>query len=157
MPGIAEIALGAAPIAGGALLGVAAGNLKPADIRGQIKQDFDLLDRIPAEDTERRANLQRSINRRIDQLVTAGDRTRELREAALSYKGNWRDIVLFVCTMLFTFIWWHVSHSRTNWLTIFIFMIVLSVIAGVYALRGALRAVRHFLRERRRSRHASAG
>ena len=114
MPGIAEIALGAAPIAGGALLGVAAGNLKPADIRGQIKQDFDLLDRIPAEDTERRANLQRSINRRIDELVTAGDRTRELREAALSYKGNWRDIVLFVCTMLFTFIWWHVSHARTN-------------------------------------------
>ena len=148
MPGIAEIALGAAPIAGGALLGVAAGNLKPADIRGQIKQDFDLLDRIPAEDTERRANLQRSINRRIDQLVTAGDRTRELREAALSYKGNWRDIVLFVCTMLFTFIWWHVSHSRTNWLTIFIFMIVLSVVAGVYALRGAFRALRHLIRER---------
>ncbi len=28
MPGIAELALGAAPIAGGALLGVAAGNIK---------------------------------------------------------------------------------------------------------------------------------
>ena len=48
MPGIAEIALGAAPIAGGALLGVAAGNLKPPDVRGQIKQDFDLLDRHTA-------------------------------------------------------------------------------------------------------------
>ncbi|MET0995910.1 MAG: hypothetical protein ABWY20_18345, partial [Mycobacterium sp.] len=91
------------------------------------------------------------------ELVTAGDRTRELREAALSYKGNWRDIVLFVCTMLFTFIWWHVSHSRTNWLTIFVFMIVLSIISGLYALRGAIRALRHFLREQRRSRHASAG
>ena len=76
MPGIAEIALGAAPIAGGALVGVAAGNLKPSDIRGQIKQDLDLLDRIPPEDTERRANVQRSINRRIDELVTAGDRSR---------------------------------------------------------------------------------
>ena len=157
MPGIAEIALGAAPIAGGALLGVAAGNLKAPDVRGQIKQDMDLLERIPPEDTERRANLQRSINRRIDELVTAGDRTRELREAARSYKGNWRDIVLFVCTMLFTFIWWHVSHSRTNWLVIFIFMIVLSVISGVYALRGAFRALHHLIRDRgHRSGHNSA-
>ena len=157
MPGIAELALGAAPIAGGALLGVAAGNLKGPDIRGQIKQDFDLLERIPPEDTERRANVQRSINQRIDALVTAGDRTRELREAALSYKGNWRDIVLFVCTMLFTLIWWHVSHSRTNWLMIFILMIVLSVISGVYALRGAFRALRRLIHERgHRSGHNSA-
>lgn len=32
MPGIAEIALGAAPIAGGALLGAVAGNLKAPDV-----------------------------------------------------------------------------------------------------------------------------
>jgi hypothetical protein len=157
MPGIAEIALGAAPIAGGALLGVAAGNLHAPDVRGQIKEDMDLLERIPPEDTERRANLQRSINQRIDALVAAGDRNRSLREAARSYQGNWRDIVLFVCTMLFTFIWWHVSHSRTNWLTIFVFMIVLSIISGLYALRGGIRALRHLMHHRRhRSGHNSA-
>ncbi len=44
MPGIAELALGAAPIAGGALLGAAAGNLKPPDVRGLITKDLDLLD-----------------------------------------------------------------------------------------------------------------
>ncbi len=95
MPGIAEILLGAAPIAGGALVGVAAGNLRGPDVRGQIKQDLDLLERIPPEDTERRANVQDSINRRIDELVEAADRGRAMREAALSYRGNWRDIFLF--------------------------------------------------------------
>ena len=49
MPGIAEIALAGAPLAGGALLGLAAGNLKAPDVRGLIKQDMDLLDRLPAE------------------------------------------------------------------------------------------------------------
>lgn len=47
MPGIAEIALAGAPIAGGALLGVAAGNLRPPDIRALIVKDMDLLDRSP--------------------------------------------------------------------------------------------------------------
>ena len=157
MPGIAEILLGAAPIAGGALVGVAAGNLKGPDVRGQIKQDFDLLERIPPEETERRAELQSSINRRIDDLIKAGERGRAIRQAAASYQGNWRDIFLFLNTILFTIIWWHVSHSRTNWLAIFILMIVLSVIAGVYALRGVIRAMRHFLRELRRGRRDSAG
>lgn len=36
MPGIAELALAGAPIAGGALLGIAAGNLRPPDVRGMI-------------------------------------------------------------------------------------------------------------------------
>ena len=48
MAGIAEIALGAAPIAGGALLGVAAGTLKGPDFRGMIVKDMDLLERIRA-------------------------------------------------------------------------------------------------------------
>jgi hypothetical protein len=66
MPGLAEIALAGAPIAGGALLGAAAGNIKPPDIRAIITKDLDLLDRIPAEQVERRARLQRSIDQRID-------------------------------------------------------------------------------------------
>lgn len=148
MPGIAELALGAAPIAGGAMLGVIAGNLKPPDVRGLITKDLDLLDRIPPEQEERRARLQASIDQRIDDLISAGERSRELREAAMSYKGNWRDVVVFICALLFTFIWWNVSHSRANWLVMFIAMIVLSVAAGIYAGRGVLRAVRHFIRSR---------
>lgn len=145
MPGIAELALGAAPIAGGAMLGVIAGNLKPPDVRGLITKDMDLLERIPPEQVERRERLQASIDQRIDELITAGERSRELRQAAMSYGGNWRDIVVFICAVLFTFIWWNVSHSRANWLVMFIAMIVLSVAAGVYAGRGVLRAVRTFL------------
>lgn len=148
MPGIAELALGAAPIAGGAMLGVVAGNLKGPDVRGLITKDMDLLDRIPPEQAERRARLQASIDRRIDDVITAGERSRQLREAAMSYKGNWRDIVVFICALLFTFIWWNVSHSRSNWLVMFIAMIAVSVATGIYAGRGALRAIRHFVRSR---------
>ena len=145
MPGIAELALGAAPIAGGAMLGVIAGNLKPPDVRAMITKDLDLLDRIPPEQVERRERLQASIDRRIDELITAGERSRELREAAMSYRGNWRDIVVFLCAVLFTIVWWNVSHSRANWLVMFIAMIVVSVAAGIYAGRGIARAVRSFL------------
>lgn len=145
MPGIAELALGAAPIAGGAMLGVIAGNLKPPDIRGTITKDLDLLDRLPAEDVERKARLKASIDERIDGLIDASDRTREIREAAMSYRGNWRDIVVFICALLFTFIWWNVSHSRANWLVMFIAMIIVSIAAGIYAGRGILRAVNTFL------------
>jgi hypothetical protein len=145
MPGIAELALGAAPIAGGAMLGVIAGNLKPPDMRGLIAKDLDLLERIPPDQVERKARLQASIDMRIDELISAGERSREIREAALSYRGNWRDIVVFLCAVLFTIVWWNVSHSRANWLVMFIAMIIVSVAAGIYAGRGVLRAVRTFL------------
>ena len=145
MPGIAELALGAAPIAGGAMLGVIAGNLKPPDIRGMITKDLDLLDRLPAEDVERKARLKASIDERIDGLIDASDRSREIREAAMSYRGNWRDIVVFVCAVLFTVVWWNVSHSRANWLVMFIAMIIVSIAAGIYAGRGVARAVNTFL------------
>ena len=148
MPGIAELALGAAPIAGGALLGVAAGNLKPPDIRGNIAKDMDLLARIPDDQPELRARLKDSIDRRIDSLIQADERSREIRIAAMSYRGNWRDIVVFVCAVLFTIVWWNVSHSRANWLVMFIVMIIVSVVAGIYAGRGLLRAVAHFMHKR---------
>ena len=145
MPGIAELALGAAPIAGGAMLGVIAGNLKPPDVRGMIAKDMDLLERIPADQPERRARLQASIDQRIDELITAGERTRELRDAAMSYRGNWRDIVLFLCALLFTYVWWNISHARSNWLVMFIAMVLLSVATGIYAGRGIARGIRTFL------------
>ncbi|MGN7779153.1 hypothetical protein ACTJJE_06490 [Mycolicibacterium sp. 22603] len=148
MPGIAEIALGAAPIAGGALLGLAAGAFKGPDIRGNIKADMELLEKIPEDQIERRAALQRSIDIRIDDIVGAVEKQRELRQLAASYEGNWRDIVVFVCTVLFAIVWWNVSHDRTNWLVMFVMLIVLSVIAAIYAARGILAAI---LRARRKS------
>lgn len=142
MPGIAEIALGAAPIAGGALMGLVAGNLKGPDFRGMIKSDLELLELIPPENTSLRADLEASINRRIGDLIVTTEKNRELREAASSYKGNWRDSVLFLCALLFTIVWWNVPHSRTNWLVMFIVLIALTTVVGLYAGRGILRALR---------------
>src|SRR6476620_4255824 len=120
MPGIAELALGAAPIAGGALLGVAAGNLKPPDIRGNITKDMDLLERIPDDRPELKARLKASIDERIDDLITNTERGRELKLAAMSYAGNLPEIAVFICAVLFTITWWNVRHSRSNWLLLFI-------------------------------------
>jgi ABC-type antimicrobial peptide transport system permease subunit len=150
MPGIADIALGAAPIAGGALLGIAAGNLRGPDFRGMIAKDLDLLERIPDAQPELKARLRRSIDQRIDDLISTTERTRQLRAAALSYRGNWRDIVVFISAILFTIVWWNVSHSRSNWLVMFIVMIIATVVAGIYAGRGAYRAVKTVLRGRER-------
>ncbi len=145
MPGIAELALGAAPIAGGALLGAAAGSFKGPDVRAMIAKDMDLLDRIPDDQPELKARFKASIDERINDLIETNEKSRALREAALSYGGNWRDIVVFVCAILFTIIWWNVSHSRANWLVMFILMIILSVAAAIYAGRGVARAIRNFL------------
>lgn len=149
MPSLLSMALGAAPVFGGALLTAAAGQLKGPDLRALIKQDLDLLDRIPAEQTQRRADLQRTIDERIDDLVAASDRSRALRAAAISYQGNWRDVVLFACAVLFTYVWWHVNHERGNWLPMFVVLILVSVTTAVYALRGTLRSLAHSRRRRR--------
>ena len=149
MPGIAQLALGAAPIAGGALLAAAAGQIRGPDFRGMLKQDLDLLDRIPEDQPARRAELQRSINQRIDDLIAANDRSRGLRAAAASYQGNWRDIVLFLCAVLFTIVWWNVNHNRANWLVMLVVMIAVSALTAIYAFRGVLRALATYLHRRR--------
>jgi F0F1-type ATP synthase assembly protein I len=141
MAGLAGLALGTVPIAGGAVLGLAAGQFKGPDFRALIKQDQDLLDRIPQEQTARRAELQRIIDMRIDDLIGATDQSRSLREAASAYKGNWRDVVLVVCIVLFAVIWWNVPHSRTNWLPTLIVLILLGMVATVYAVRGVIRGL----------------
>lgn len=148
MPGIAEIAMAGAPIAGGALLGVAAGNLRPPDVRGMIKKDMDLLESLPPDQVERRAELQRVIDLRVDDIIASVDKSRSIREVAMSYQGNWRDIVVFLCGILFTIVWWNVPHSRSNWLLMFIVMIIASVLAGLYASRGIARALRSLKRQR---------
>ena len=148
MPGIAELLLGAAPLAGGALIGIAAGNLRGPDLRGTIVKDIELLERIPDDRPELKVRLKASIDHRIADLITSTERAREIRVAAMSYEGNWRDVVVFLCAILFTIVWWNVSHSRSNWLLMFIVMIIASVLAGIYAGRGLLRAARHFLQSR---------
>ena len=145
MPGIAELALGAAPIAGGALLGAAAGSFKGPDVRAMILKDMDLLERIPDDQPELKARLKASIDDRIDDLIAATEKSRAIREAAVSYSGNWRDIVVFVCAILFTIVWWNVPHSRSNWLVMFIAMVILSVIVAIYAGRGVARAISSYL------------
>jgi hypothetical protein len=143
--GLAQIALNSAPVFGGALLAIAAGQFRAPDYREVIKQDMDLLDRLPPDATNRRAELRRTIDARIDDLVDSVDRSRALRKAALSYHGSWRDVVLLLCVLLFTVIWWDVSHSRSNWLLMFILLILLSVLTAAYTLRGMLRAVSSLL------------
>ena len=145
MTGLGQIALNSAPVFGGAMLAVAAGQFRAPDFRGLIKDDMDLLDRLPPEAGARRAELQRTIDARIDDLIETAERSRALRKAALSYQGNWRDIVLVVCVVLFTVIWWDVDHSRGNWLPMFVLLIALTVVSAAYALRGVLRAARSLL------------
>jgi hypothetical protein len=151
MTGFGNAALSAAPIAGGALLGSLVGTFKGPDYRELIKSDIDILDSLPENEVELRAELQRSINDRVYELVAAADRASELRQAAGSYRGNWRDSVLFVCALLFTVVWWNVPHDRTNWLITFIVLLILSSIVGIYAARGILRGL---LRWRPGGRHA---
>lgn len=144
--GIGAIALNSAPAFGGALLAVAAGQFRGPNYRGLIEKDMDLLDRLPPESTKSRADLQRTIEARIDDLVEAADRGHALRKAALSYRGNWRDIVIFVCVLLFMVIWWNVDHSRKNWMPMFVVLIILSVVTAIYALRGILGVTMSFAR-----------
>ena len=151
MVGLGQLALDSAPVFGGLMLAVAAGQFKGPDYRGMIKQDMDLLDRLPPDAIDRRAELQRTIDARIDDMVEAADRSRALRRAALSYHGNWRDVVLLLCAVLFTIVWWNVSHSRSSWLPMFVVLVILSVVAAAYALRGTLHAAGSFVRKRRRA------
>jgi hypothetical protein len=149
---LGQFALGSVPVFGGAMLAIAAGQFRGPDYRGLIKEDMDLLDRLPEDATVQRAELQRTIESRIDDLVYASDRGRALRTAALSYRGNWRDIVLLLCVLLFMVIWWDVDHSRSNWMPMFILLIVLSVVATIYTLRGMFRSVLVLIHLRRDDR-----
>lgn len=153
MTGLGQIALNSAPVVGGAMLALAAGQFKGPDYRGLIAQDMDLLDRLPPEAVKRRAALQHSIDARIDDLLETAARSRAMRRAALSYRGNWRDVVLLLCVVLFTIVWWDVDHARGNWLPMFILLILLAVVTAAYAFRGVLRAAGSLVRRRRGAGH----
>ncbi len=142
MSRITDIALGAAPIAGGAMLGTLVGTFKGPDLRAALKSDIELLKSIPEENVELRAELQRTIDMRIHELIGVLDRNRELRMTAGNYRGNWRDVVLLVCALLFTLVWWNVPHTRNGWLITFIILVMVSVVIGLYAARGLIAVVR---------------
>jgi hypothetical protein len=145
MAGMGDMALGAAPIAGGAMLGALAGTFKGPDFRALIKSDIELLDSLPEDAVELRAALQSSIEMRVYELIATVDRNRELRLAASGYKGNWRDIFVFICAAMFTLVWWNVPHSRSNWTITFIVLLILSIIVGFYAVRGFVHLFKSFL------------
>jgi hypothetical protein len=148
MPALADLALGMAPIAGGIALGATVGYLKGPDIRKGITQDLELLDQLPPEQAERRAELQRTIDTRIDDLIAAADRYRLLRKVAVSYRGDVRDFMLFVCTVLFTGVWWGVDHHKSSWLPMLVVLILVSVWTAWYAFRGVRNSVLRFVRRK---------
>jgi hypothetical protein len=145
MAGMGDMALGAAPIAGGAMLGALAGTFKGPDFRALIKSDIELLDSLPADAVELRAALKNSIELRVYELIATVDRNRELRMKASGYQGNWRDIFVFICAAMFTLVWWNVPHSRTNWTITFVVLVILSFIVGLYAVRGFIGLFKRFL------------
>lgn len=153
---VAELLIGATPLLGGIVLGVLGMKfLKPPDGREPIKGDLDLVDRLPDEQTERRAELQRSIDLRVDDLIAAVHRDRAMHAAEVSYRGNWRDVILFLAAALFTYIWWGADHSRADWLPTFGALVVLLVLALGNAARGVVRAVATYLRTQRDVHHAA--
>jgi hypothetical protein len=85
--GLGQIALNSAPVLGGVMLALAAGQFRGPDFRTLIKQDMDLLDRLPPEATGRRAEMRRMIDARIDDMIADADRTRALRKAACPTRG----------------------------------------------------------------------
>jgi hypothetical protein len=146
MAGLGALALGAAPLAGGVLLGGMAGKSSPnvPDLRAVINSELELLQRIPEDQVVRRAALERMIGAHIDDLLVAQQKSREFQRKTKYFTEavHWRDIVLFVTTLLFAVIIWHGDHHRPVWLPLLIATIVMSVVTGIEVLRGFLTAGR---------------
>jgi len=144
MSGLGAFALGAAPLAGGLLVGGMAGSGGPnaPDLRAVIKSELDLLERIPEDQVTRRAALEQVIAAHIEDLVVAIEKSRQLQRRISYLTENWRDVVLFLTSVLFTVVAWHADHHRPVWLPIIIAAILMSVVTALYVLRGFLRHVR---------------
>ena len=144
MSGLGALALGAAPLAGGVMLGGMAGQGRPSvpDLRAVIKSELDLLERIPEDQVTRRAALKQVIAQHVEDLVVATEKSRQRQRSISYFTENWRDIVLFLTTVLFTVITWHADHNRPVWLPLFIAATLLSVVTAIFVLRGFVRHVR---------------
>jgi hypothetical protein len=144
MSGLGAFALGAAPLAGGVILGGLAGKgtANVGDLRGVIKLELDLLERIPEDQVTRRAALEQVIAQHVNDLVVATEKSRQRQRSISYFTENWRDIVLFLTTVLFTVITWHADHHRPVWLPLFIAATLMSVVTAQSVLRGFLRHIR---------------
>ena len=144
MAGLGALALGAAPLAGGVLFGGLAGKSGPnvSDLRAVILKERELLQRIPEDEVARRAALERMIEEHIHALLVAQKKSQEFQSNMRYFTENWRDILLFVTTLLFAVIIWHADHHRPVWLPLLIATIVMSVVTAIYVLQGFLRSVR---------------
>ena len=146
MPDLGVLATGAAPLAGGLMLGGMAGKGRPSgpDLRAVIDSEMDLLQRIPEDQVARRAALERMIGAHIDDLLVAQAKSREFQRKTRYFTEavHWRDVVLFVTTVLFAVVIWHGDHHRPVWLPLLIATIVMSVVTGIEVLRGFLSSIR---------------
>src|SRR3984893_996397 len=142
MVGLGALALGAAPLAGGVLLGGMAGKSQPnvPDLRAVIRWEMELLQLIPDDQVARRAALKQMIGEHIDDLLLAPEKSREFQSKTRYFtdRGHWRDIVLFVTTVLFAVVIGNADHHRPIWLPLLIATIVMYAVTGTYILRGFL-------------------
>ncbi len=144
MAGLGALALGAAPLAGGVLLGGLAGKSGPnvSDLRTVILTELELLQRIPEDEAARRAALERMIEEHTNALLVAQKKSQQFQSNVRYFTENWRDILVFVTTLLFAVIIWHADHQRPIWLPLLIATIVMAVVTAIYVLRGFSRSLR---------------
>ena len=144
MVGVGALVTGAAPLAGGVLLGGMAGKSGPSvpDFRAVILSDLELLQRLPEAEVARRAALKRMLGEHVEALLVAQEKSREFRRKTRYFTEHWRDIVLFVTTLLFVVVICYADHHRPVWLPLLIATIVMSVVTGIAVVRGFLRSIR---------------
>jgi len=114
------------------------------DLRAVIRSEMELLQLIPDDQVARRAALKQMIGEHIDDLLLAQEKSREFQSKTRYFtdRGHWRDIVLFVTTVLFAVVIGNADHHRPIWLPLLIATIVMSVVTGIYVLRGFLTSLR---------------
>lgn len=144
MAGIADLALGAAPIAGGALLGSLAGMFKGPDFRAIIKSDVELLKSLPEDSVEVRKELKRTIDERTTELIASIDRNRELRMTATSTRATGGPSWCSSARGCSRWCGGTSPHTRSNWMITFVVLVGVSVIIGLYAARGVAHVIRRF-------------
>jgi hypothetical protein len=144
MADLGGLALGAAPLAGGVLLGGMAGKSgsNAPDLRAVIISELELLQRIPEDEVAHRAALKRMIGEHVEALLVAEQKREQFQQKIKYFTEQWRDIVLFITTLLFAVIIWHADHHRPIWLPLLIGTIVMAVVIATYVVRGFLRSVR---------------
>ena len=101
---------------------------------------LDLLERIPEEQVTHRAALEQLIAQHVDDLVAAIEKGRQRQQRIGYFTENWRDLVLFLTTVLFTVVTWHADHHRPVWLPLFIAATLITgpVMILFYVLTGLL-------------------